>query len=459
MADIDTSTQGLWWLQPQNWTETSQNLIPSMLDRASRNQQQKRDNVMKMLEFNLREKEANVRMQSDIINQKEYHDYLEDVPKLNALMAKPDQAMPTDFKSAKGIQQAETIRRNSAWSKAREDGLRDLQEQQTFIFKNAPQSIPEFDSVKLGSPQWGQLISKWQPIAQEKELSRQKELAQAKGTGIPIAVKYEKWADAYAEQAEEARAAGKVEEYQQLKAKSEEMRARAAPRTMGVTATVDEHGNPVSSITFGPRAGPTVRTATMVQEKAISYETAISAINDVMTKIRPTDVGISGVAGENIFDKWLSSVSEATGGPAVGDNQRIQNRQALRNLRELLFQSFSPERMSGTGFSNKDVARLRELADSLEASKGYAYFQNTMTEIKNLISDRARIQAQATGQPIPDAVKTPDEIITGYNSFRAQMQKDVSENRRTREEVNRILGIAHQRAKDSLKKFHSIDLP
>src|SRR5437667_11877056 len=129
MADIDTDLSGLWWLSPRRWQDTGPNQFlegQRVRQEAMRLGQQesqfRRQQVMDMLNYNLREKEANVRMTSEIQAQKEYHDYLDDVPKLNALLANPDADMPKDFKSAKAITQAEQIRRHSERQTASEEG-------------------------------------------------------------------------------------------------------------------------------------------------------------------------------------------------------------------------------------------------------------------------------------------------------------------------------------------------
>lgn len=347
----------------------------------------------------------------------------------------------------------------STLAKTTVSGLKDL--------SDAVQEISKFDGVKAG-----ELSAKIQPFAvkgqmpppeltaqvmiargeaERKKFEQTKELYGVRGVGVPVAEKYRRLADQEDEIAEEFRQKGDVENYQKHKQRAEENRALAAPKTSTTEITIGPEGPKVTQ-TYGAR--PVGKPTQASVEKGISYETALQAINDVMGKIKPGDVGVSGFVGENVFDRWLSSISEATGKGPVGNAQRIENRTAMRNLRELLFQAFSPERLSGTGFSNADVKRLNELANGLDPSKGYAYIQSSLGEMRDLIVDRAKAQAERTGQPIGGALNTSDQIISDYNSAVENVKRMADEGRLTPQQAYDQHLQLHKKMSEDLKRFH-----
>jgi len=102
MPDIDTSTSDLTWLRP-HWSETPNMSLVGLKIMEDRRKEQ-RSQMMEMLNYNLREKEANVRMQTEIMQQKSAHDFMDDFPKVNAWAQNPDQPIPTDLKSPKSME-------------------------------------------------------------------------------------------------------------------------------------------------------------------------------------------------------------------------------------------------------------------------------------------------------------------------------------------------------------------
>jgi hypothetical protein len=285
--------------------------------------------------------------------------------------------------------------------------------------------------------------------AETKKFERQKELYGVRST--PVAERYRNIADQEDALAEEARVKGDVESYQKHKARAEENRLNATPKTSTTETRVGPEGTVVTQ-TYGARAPG--KTTPAAVEKSISYETALEAINDVMHKLKPGDVGVAGWVGEHVFDRWLSSIVEATGGQAVGSNERVSDRTAIRNLRELLFQAFSPERLSGTGFSNADVKRLNELANGLDPSKGYAYNMQAFADMRDLIVARAKTQGERTGQPAGGALKTADQIISDYNSAITNLKRMVDENRVTPTQAYEQHLQLHKQMQDALQRFH-----
>jgi hypothetical protein len=168
--------------------------------------------------------------------------------------------------------------------------------------------------------------------------------------------------------------------------------------------------------------------------------------------LRPSDVGVAGVAGEQIFDRWLGQVK-----PDVVSGQRVSNRRALGALTETLFQALSPERIGGSGFSNKDADRLKAIAGTVEAAHSYPEIVSGLNEIRGIIKDRSRVFAERTGQPIPDFAKEPDEIQKDYVNRLNALQKAVDNFTMTREQADAEAKALAQKTADSLKRFHGIE--
>lgn len=305
-----------------------------------------------------------------------------------------------------------------------------------------PALVPTIDNIEqrlfLAHDVAAQKAKYWEDQATFR--GQQLELAKQKAEAGPAAVQTAEKVSGLRKRAEQARISGNTEEYQSLNNEADLLQ-----QTMQKSGLQIQFGpgNEILSVTTGV---PTVATQSQVQSKNIAYQNAVQGINDVLGKLRPSDVGVQGVLGEQVFDKWLSQVN-----PALASGERIQNRTALRNLREILFSSLSPERIGGSGFSNKDAERIKELASGLEASTSYPDLQNRLSEIKSVINDRVRVNAQALGQPVPDFVKSPLEITNEYESFKAKMKQDWKENRRTQEQADELIKKAYERAQEALK--------
>ena len=253
------------------------------------------------------------------------------------------------------------------------------------------------------------------------------------------------------QQAEALRSAGDTIGYQDKIRQAELLETHVAPKGITIQTGTDDQGRPITTTQIGGGA-PTTGTQTMAQQKQISFDTAVEGINDVLGRLRPADVGVAGVVGENVFDRWLGQID-----PSVVSGKRVSNRRALGALRETLFQALSPERIGGSGFSNKDAERIKEIADSLGAAHSYGEVATSLNEIRDTIRDRARIFAERTGQPIPESAKTEDELRLGYLRRREALQKAVDNFTMTQEQANEQGKSLQERLAESLKRYHGIE--
>jgi hypothetical protein len=287
--------------------------------------------------------------------------------------------------------------------------------------------------------------------AQTKKLGQDKELITARGTGTPVGARYLTMAEQEGELAESFRLKGDTANYQLHKERADQYRSLAIPKGVVSQMGYDDQGRPIMTTSVGG-AQPTVGTQTMTQQKQISFEMATEGINDIVSKLRPSDVGVAGVAGEQVFDRWLGQID-----PKLVSGERVTNRRALGALRENLFQALSPERIGGSGFSNKDAERIKEIASSLEAAHSYGEVVTSLNTIRGIIRDRSRVYAERTGQPVPDFAKKPEELQTEYVNRLNAIQKALDNFTITREQAETEGKEAAARAADALKRFHGIN--
>ena len=257
-------------------------------------------------------------------------------------------------------------------------------------------------------------------------------------------------AAALRKEAETLRASGDAQGYQDKIRQAGLLETHIAPKGVVSQMGYDDQGRPIMTTTVG--GTPTVGTQTIAQGKQISFEIAAEGINDILGKLRPTDVGVAGVAGEQVFDRWLGQVN-----PNVVSGQRVSNRRALGALTETLFQALSPERIGGSGFSNKDAERLKAISGTVEAAHSYPEIVSGLNEIRGIIKDRSRVFAERTGQTIPDFAKEPDEIQKEYVNRLNALQKAVDNFTMTREQADAEAKALAQKTADSLKRFHGIE--
>ncbi len=259
-------------------------------------------------------------------------------------------------------------------------------------------------------------------------------------------------AQALRDEAEKFRISGDVEGYQKKIRAAEMLETHVAPKGVVSQMGYDDQGRPIMTTSVGGVQQPTVGTQTIAQGKQISFEVATEGINDVLSKLRPTDVGVAGVGGEHIFDRWLGQID-----PKFVSGQRVSARRALGALSETLYQALSPERIGGSGFSNKDADRLKAIAGTVEASHSYPELVSGLNEIRGIIKDRSRVYAERTGTPVPDFAKTPEEIRADHVKRLNAIQKAVDDFTMTYEQANAEKAALEQKTADSLKRFHRIE--
>lgn len=249
-------------------------------------------------------------------------------------------------------------------------------------------------------------------------------------------------------QAEKARASGDTSTFQSLQGQIADIRAQVQKGGVSTRVEMDDQGRPVITTAVGG-ALPTIATRSASQQRLITFESALEGINDVMAKIRPEDVGVQGVVGENLFDKWIEQFR-----PGTANRQRVSNRTAARDLSEQLIAAISAD-TSGR-FSDKDVARIREISSGLGASTSHAEFTTRLKTLREILVQRSRTFAEGAGQPVPTFAKSAQELQAEYEAERKRLSGEVRANRLTREQANARLQVLHEQTMDALKRFHGL---
>lgn len=283
------------------------------------------------------------------------------------------------------------------------------------------------------------------------DMQRQIAVAKARGplggSDSTAAMKNAAYLSTLRKDAEAARAAGDTEGFQ---AKQSEIADLEEQIQKGQTfRAYDSSGQVTAEVISGSGGGVTTATRTAGQKRLAGYELTVEGIQDVVTKLRPDDVGVRGVIGENIFDTWVEQLV-----PGTRSTERIENRAALRMLSEQVIEGVSAD-TSGR-FSDADVRRLREISGSLGASKSVGEIKDRLGEVNRIIRDRARTYAERTGQTIPDFAKSDTEIIGEYETQKSAIQKAVDEHRITLEQGESELKSSYTRASAARRRFHGI---
>src|SRR5262245_7715927 len=268
----------------------------------------------------------------------------------------------------------------------------------------------------------------------------------------PAAVQPASRITALRDEAEAARAAGNTELYQQRMGEAD-MLQRSLDK--GETITMTGPGGQQVTVSRGGRGGvpgaPTTGFQTQAQAKTVGFENAVAGISDILDKLKPGDVGVTGVIGENVFDKWVAQLY-----PAAERGQRVSNRAALRDLSEQLIGSVSAD-TSGR-FSDADVRRLHAITSSVEAAHSYPEVVHRLQEMREILVDRTRVYAKGLGTPVPGFAQSRDEIVDAYRARHKALSQPLSEERLTREPFDAQIRSEADSTSEALRQYHGVNV-
>ncbi len=262
--------------------------------------------------------------------------------------------------------------------------------------------------------------------------------------GMPAAQKYLNLADQEDAQAEFLRQKGDVPNYQVHKERADNYRQLAAPRVSSTSVKFDEAGKPVVEMSTGPK--PTTAMSTKAQEKTVQYEDALALINQLEKSLAPSDVGAAGLVGEMVLDRTL---------PQFGVDQyfsgaRVKKRAALGALRESLLRQVSDD----PRFSNVDREQISKILPSTGLFESQPDALARMDQVKEILQDRIKAYAGATGASAPASVKTRETIIGEYNAGVKSLSEAVKANRMTPEQAHQRALELHRQMTEAVRRFH-----
>lgn len=188
------------------------------------------------------------------------------------------------------------------------------------------------------------------------------------------------------------------------------LRSKFTSPTETIETYTDERGNQQVRVVRGPagtKSGLTGAVATDVQRQALSGETAALRGVELLNTLRPEDVGVRGVINEVAFNKVLSQFFPGVEKPGVTDARtllRIFNEQMLKNIK--------PDAQ----MNKEDVARLLKALPSLDATESLGSVQKKITRFMDESRQIARVNAEASKQPVPDWAWTQDEVVKKFES-------------------------------------------
>lgn len=144
--------------------------------------------------------------------------------------------------------------------------------------------------------------------------------------------------------------------------------------------------NPDGSVEVfqGPQK-PTGGAASKVAERLSQTQKGLEELNSLQSSLRPEDVGIKGVIGENVFDRILPQF-----GIPSSDVARMDNRTKLKTLAEGLMRQVSAD----SRFSNADREAIKQILPSPGVVESFESSQQTINTLRKIFSKRALIDAK-----------------------------------------------------------------
>lgn len=174
----------------------------------------------------------------------------------------------------------------------------------------------------------------------------------------------------------------------------------------------DDQGR-IQQVTFGDQ--PTVATASLAQKNLNIAEKNYQLLDSLDKNLRDADLGIRGVLGE-VVDRYAPQF----GLPGF-DPKRATNREALRvSVQGMVRQISSDQR-----FTNEDRKRAEDAMVSFGAGENKERATEVLRELKSIVRDRAKVDAQTAGMAQPDFTMSPDEITRAVQTGKLTKEKGV----------------------------------
>lgn len=186
---------------------------------------------------------------------------------------------------------------------------------------------------------------------------------------------------------------------------------RAQTMSSGTTVFDPVTGNPIVQIGGrGSSTGAPNSVVAKATERITKDIKMIEELASVERTLRPEDIGVRGVIGEEVLDRLLPQL-----GVSSADAQRADNRTKLKMAIEGAMKQVSDD----TRFSNADRAAIKAVLPRAGMVESYENAMKTSQVLRRIIAKRALIDAKEIGRAAPqEAVRSldPEGIRDAYRS-------------------------------------------
>lgn len=422
----DDSISDLWWLNRKDWREGGNDSLAAY-KLGAQLQQQKREQAMRMVEFNTQQKEANVRMDSELLKNKMLHDALDDMPSINRWMMDPSQPAPTDLKSPKSLEVVSQLQDQYSKSSAG----RQLSEAQTAYWKKI-EALSETDRITVQAMMKDTHPGKaFNSFMITPEIAKYIDDSMERAPGRkPVPVIESEMVSKKLEEAAKAEAVGNTEKAATLRREATEIQSRLIPTQETIETYTDAEGHQNFRIIRGGAQkadkGPLTSAATtQVQERLIGGEKMVNLSNEVLSKLSGSDIGMAGNINQVVINEHLAQLIPGLYKGDVAEGRALLgmfNQQVIKTMRG-----------SGERITEADIKRYTRFLPKPGVGESIQSARQKISTFLNEVRQEAQTDAQASGKPIPEWTLTADQIKQAFKSG----------------------AISEDKATELLKKYHA----
>jgi hypothetical protein len=182
-----------------------------------------------------------------------------------------------------------------------------------------------------------------------------------------------------------------------LQQKLATFQAQTAPS--GTTVFDPATGNPIVQI-GKQQGGATISTQTKLQQGIANLQKTVSSLEEIENTLRPEDVGLKGVIGEQLLDRIAPQF-----GLDTSDVQRMDNRTKLKAVVQGALREVSAD----SRFTENDRIAVEEILPKAGVRETYQNAIQTSKTLRRIFAKRALIDAQTLKiAPPPWALESLD---------------------------------------------------
>lgn len=378
MSDLDTSTQGLWWLKPQD--HGPDNTSANMMNAARLQQQNRQLNMQQqeqdaMLPLKRQQAQQQIEMQAAQLHEQQNN------------MEYQKQVRIASGNFSKIYTMAGSL----------PDGWADPS-----IRMGMGELAIQFPAI-VDSPIWKEADKNIQTAMEQSnklKVAREETKRHQETLNAPTAAQKDIQMQIY-----KGLSSGLIKPEDADKKFYEILNAHNDPKGQNITMW-DANGNPILNVNSGGGDVPTIKTQNASQQNIIAQQKSFDLLNELQNEIRPGDVGVRGVTGE-LIDRFVGQFA-----PDQVDLKRADNRTKMKTSLENMTRQITADQR----ISESDKKRALNAAFSAGADESYPRMIESIKTLKDIISKRAIIDAQGAGMTIPDYAMSPEQIKAAAKS-------------------------------------------